>query len=162
MDVSTESHDAMDIEETRDPVIRKGRGFMTQDETMFLYRENIDTPIISDGNDEWSAWTGSGMRAIRSIEGWILLITGLHEETSEEDLQDKFSEYGDIKNLHLNLDRRTGYVKGYALIEYSNLSEAKEAIEKCNGTELLGSRLSVDFAFVEPIGNMSTQRDARN
>ncbi|QSL66908.1 hypothetical protein MERGE_001295 [Pneumocystis wakefieldiae] len=111
MDVSTESHDAMDIEETRDPVIRKGRGFMTQDETMFLYRENIDTPIISDGNDEWSAWTGSGMRAIRSIEGWILLITGLHEETSEEDLQDKFSEYGDIKNLHLNLDRRTGYVK---------------------------------------------------
>lgn len=30
MDVSTESHDAMDIEETRDPVIRKGRGFMTQ------------------------------------------------------------------------------------------------------------------------------------
>ncbi|KTW31590.1 hypothetical protein T552_00228 [Pneumocystis carinii B80] len=162
MDASTESQDVMDIEETRDPVIRKGRGFMTQDETMFLNGENMEGEAIQYDNEESSALTKSGMRAIRSIEGWILLVTGLHEETSEEDLQDRFSEYGDIKNLHLNLDRRTGYVKGYALIEYSNLSEAKEAVEKCNGTELLESKLSVDFAFVEPAWNMSVQRDARN
>jgi RNA-binding protein 8A len=104
---------------------RKGRGFNEQSDRLAMQTGDYDT--VTADND----------------------ITNVHEEAQEDNMYDLFREYGNIKNMHLNLDRRTGYAKGYALVEYETFKEAKEALEGINGQDLLGHTLHVDWAFVK-------------
>lgn len=49
-------------------------------------------------------------KPLKSIEGYIVFCTGIHEEANEEQIDDIFSEYGNIKNLCVSLDRQTGII----------------------------------------------------
>ena len=109
----------------------------------------------TDGNDSelsrgtFDSTASSGTGPVKSVEGWIVFVWNVHEEAQEEDILDAFGEYGDVRNIHVNLDRRTGFVKGYVLIEYAERKEADAAIKAMNGADMLGQTLGCDFAFCE-------------
>jgi RNA-binding protein 8A len=69
-----------------------------------------------------------------AIEGWVVFVSGVHDEAQQDDLYELFADFGEIKEVQMNLDRRTGYVKGYALIEFDKFADAAAAIEGLNGT----------------------------
>jgi len=117
----------------------KGRGHKEHnEEDRYDGRGGIFEKIEQDSNK---------LGPSQSIEGWIIFVTNVHQEAQEDDILDKFSEFGDVKNIHVNLDRRTGFVKGYALVEYENYDDALNAIKGLNGKPLLDQNIHVSWAF---------------
>lgn len=47
------------------------------------------------------------------------------------------------------MDRKSGYAKGYVLIQYAAVEEAQAAIAEMNGQQLDGRKIRVDWAFQE-------------
>ncbi|KAJ1019821.1 hypothetical protein NDA13_006045 [Ustilago tritici] len=155
------SVDVDDVEMDDDPnVKRRGRGFDPRG-------NGPASEGVKAGRFETLDETAdSSARAVKSVEGWVIVVTNVNEEATEEEVIDKFIDFGKIKSCHLNLDRRTGYVKGYALLEFDTQEEAQEAIQACkDGLTLLEEELKADFAFVKPpadaiSGRSSGQRRA--
>ncbi|CBK23556.2 uncharacterized protein [Blastocystis hominis] len=49
----------------------------------------------------------------------------------------------------MNVDRRTGFIKGYALVEYETFEDAQNAIKNLEGSSILGQQIHADWAFVK-------------
>ena len=75
-----------------------------------------------------------------------IYVGNLSFSTSEDEIFALFSNIGDVDTARIITDRDTGRSKGFGFVEMPNNEQAKDAIDKLNGTELGGRNLTVNEA----------------
>ena len=78
-----------------------------------------------------------------------IFVGNLSYQTTEDQLNDLFSEVGQVESATIVTDRDTGRSRGFAFIEMEEEAAAK-AIEKFNGYELNGRAINVNAARPRP------------
>ncbi|PUZ41656.1 hypothetical protein GQ55_9G521500 [Panicum hallii var. hallii] len=73
-----------------------------------------------------------------------IFVSRLSFYTTEEELKDVFSPFGNVKEARLMRDHQTGRMKGFGFVKYSSQAEAEKAVKAMDG-RILRRRLS----FVE-------------
>ena len=73
-------------------------------------------------------------------------ITGVSYQAIAEDIQELFSEYGNVTNVTILVDRETGRPRGFARVEMGSDAQETAAIEALDGTEWMGKTMKVSKA----------------
>jgi RNA recognition motif-containing protein len=75
-----------------------------------------------------------------------IYIAGLSYNVTDDDLNDLFTEYGEISSSKVVTDRETGRSRGFGFVEMPNEAEGQKAIDELNGVEYDGKVISVSVA----------------
>ena len=75
-----------------------------------------------------------------------IYVGNLSYEATEDDIRTAFAQYGQVSSVNIIQDRETGRSRGFAFVEMSDGSEAKQAIEKLDLTDIAGRRVTVNEA----------------
>ena len=78
--------------------------------------------------------------------GKKLFVGNLSYSTTNEDLQQFFSQVGQCESASVVTDRATGRSRGFGFVEMGSASEASKAIAELNGREVGGRQINVSEA----------------
>ncbi|MCD4652663.1 RNA-binding protein [bacterium] len=82
-----------------------------------------------------------------------IYVGNLSYQTTNDDLQELFEAYGTVNSVRIITDRDTGRSKGFGFVEMPEQTEAQEAIDNINGTDLSGRSLRVNESQPRPRNN---------
>src|SRR5438552_410100 len=75
-----------------------------------------------------------------------LYVGNLAFQTTSEDLQELFSQAGQVESASIVTDRDTGRSRGFGFVEMASKAEGEAAIAQFNGMEVNGRNLTVNEA----------------
>ena len=75
-----------------------------------------------------------------------IYIAGLNFSITDADLNDLFSEYGEVTSARVITDRETGRSRGFGFVEMPDDAAAQKAIDELNGAEYDHKIISVSVA----------------
>jgi RNA recognition motif-containing protein len=74
-----------------------------------------------------------------------LYVGGVPYSTTDQGLRDAFSKFGEVTSATIMMDKMTGRSRGFGFVEIAD-DAAEEAVQKMNGAEFEGRRLTVNEA----------------
>ena len=75
-----------------------------------------------------------------------LYVGNLSFDTTQQDLEQMFGEFGTVESTNIIEDRDTGRSRGFGFVEMSSQEEGQNAISSLNGKEVGGRQLTVNEA----------------
>ncbi|MCX5791086.1 MAG: RNA-binding protein [Elusimicrobiota bacterium] len=75
-----------------------------------------------------------------------IYVGGLPFKTTEEEMNALFTTYGAVTSAKLITDRESGQSRGFGFVEMANDAEAVTAMEKLNGSDFGGRKLTINEA----------------
>ena len=75
-----------------------------------------------------------------------IFVSNINYATKDYQLQELFSEFGDVQSCKIITDRETGKSRGFGFVEMESEDQAHEAINKLNGQEVQGRTITVAVA----------------
>src|SRR5690606_33235835 len=75
-----------------------------------------------------------------------LYVGNLAYSTMDQQLQEAFSEFGEVTSASVVIDRATGQSRGFGFVEFNSNEEAERAIQSLNGATLDGRSITVNVA----------------
>jgi RNA recognition motif-containing protein len=75
-----------------------------------------------------------------------IYVGNLPFSSNSGDLEQLFSQYGQVDSAAVINDRETGRSRGFGFVEMANDDEARRAIEELNGYDMGGRSLRVNEA----------------
>lgn len=82
----------------------------------------------------------------RGMASSKLFVGGLAWGTTDANIKEAFSAFGEVLEVKIICDRDTGRSRGFGFVSFTNEQEAEAALQAMDGRDLAGRTIRVDYA----------------